>query len=246
MSPDKTFSQTPDTSAAGDSAQKSPLKVDVWSDLVCPWCYIGKRRLEGALARLPDPDAVVVRWRSFELNPAAPRVATETTSVMLARKYGVSAEQAAAMQERVTSAAAGEGLRYRLDLTRAENSFDGHRLIHAAAAHGLQGAMKERLFAAYFTEGLSLGDHATLLRLAAEVGLDEQEARKVLESTAHAQGVRADEELATRLGISGVPFFVLGGRYGISGAQPVEVLLEALEKALQEHAEGATNPLDAL
>lgn len=217
--------------------RQTPLLIEVWSDIVCPWCYIGKRRLEGALARLPDPDAVTVLWRSFELNPGAPRTSPETTRAMLARKYGVSLAEADAMQARVTTLAAQEGLKYRIELTRPENSFDGHRLIHFAASRGLQGAMKERLFSAYFTEGVSLGDKDELIRLAKEVGLEGREAAEALEAGSFADDVRADEERAVRLGIRGVPFFVIAGRYGISGAQPVEVMLEAVEKGLKKSEE---------
>jgi predicted DsbA family dithiol-disulfide isomerase len=220
------------------SPGKTSFLIEVWSDIVCPWCYIGKRRLEKALERLPDPDVVTVLWRSFELNPGAPRTSTETTRAMLARKYGVSLAEADGMQARVTALAAAEGLKYRLELTRPESSFDGHRLIHFAASQGLQGdlqgVMKERLFSAYFTEGVSLGDREALIRLAEEAGLDGREAGKALEEGSFADAVRADEERAVRLGIRGVPFFVIAGKYGISGAQPVEVMLEAMEKGLRE------------
>jgi predicted DsbA family dithiol-disulfide isomerase len=216
---------------------KTPLLVEVWSDIVCPWCYIGKRRLEGALARLPDPDAVTVLWRSFELNPGAPGTSPETTREMLSRKYGVSLEQADAMQARVTTLAAQEGLKYRIELTRPENSFDAHRLIHFAASHDLQGAMKERLFSAYFTEGVPLGDRNALIRLAEEVGLEGREAGAALEAGSFADDVRADEDRAVQLGIRGVPFFVIAGKYGVSGAQPVEVLLDAVERGLEEKRE---------
>jgi predicted DsbA family dithiol-disulfide isomerase len=211
--------------------RKTEMAVEIWSDVVCPWCYIGKRRLEAALARFSRQDAVSLRWRSFELNPDAPRTSPETSRAMLARKYGVSLEQADAMQARVTGLAAQEGLAYRLELTRPESSFDAHRLIHFAAARDRQDAMKERLFRAYFTEGASLGDASTLIRLAEETGLDGREAGDALEAGLFADDVRADEEQAIRLGIRGVPFFVIAGRYGISGAQPAETILEALEKA---------------
>ncbi len=208
--------------------------LEVWSDVVCPWCYIGKRRLESALARFSRQDAVTVKWRSYQLNPGAAKTTDETTRTMLARKYGVSLEQADAMQARVTEVAAGEGLKYRLELTRPENSFDAHRLIHLADMHGLQDAMKERLLAGYFTEGASIGDRDTLIRLAKEAGMTgliERAVVATLEGDAFADAVRADAAKATALGIQGVPFFVIAGRYGVSGAQPAETLLEAIEEA---------------
>jgi predicted DsbA family dithiol-disulfide isomerase len=217
-----------------NSANMPSLTVEVWSDVVCPWCYIGKRRLEAALARFPRQDAVTVRWRSYELNPSAPKTATESTREMLARKYGVGLEQADAMQARVAGLAAQEGLRYRLDLTRPESSFDAHRLIHFAETRGLQDAMKERLFAAYFTEGASIGDRKTLLGLAKDVGLDGNEAGAILDGDAFADAVRDDVRQAGQLGIQGVPFFVIAGRLGVSGAQSADTLLEVLEKGWEE------------
>jgi predicted DsbA family dithiol-disulfide isomerase len=153
---------------------------------------------------------------------------------MLARKYGVSLEQADAMQSRVAGLAAQEGLKYRLDLTRPENSFDAHRLLHFAKTLDLQDEMMERLFAAYFTEGASIGDRETLIRLAKEVGLEGREVEAALEGGSFADDVRADEEQAVRLGISGVPFFVFAEKFGVSGAQPVETLLEVMERAWGE------------
>lgn len=210
------------------------MHVEIWSDILCPWCYIGKRRLETALSRFAGRDAVRVTWRSFQLDPSAPRDSDETTRAMLARKYGVSPEQADAMQERVARIAAEEGLEYRLEKSRVENSFDAHRLLHLAHAAGgeeLQSALKERLFAANFTEGLRISDHDTLLRLALEAGLDPEEARAVLESDRYADAVRVDRDEASRLGVTGVPFFVFDRKFGVSGAQPADTLLRALEEA---------------
>jgi predicted DsbA family dithiol-disulfide isomerase len=210
------------------------MDVEIWSDVVCPWCYIGKRRFEAALDRFERRDVVEVTWRSFQLDPSAPRSSVETTRSMLARKYGVSLEQADAMQERVVSLAAREGLRYRIDLTRHENSFDAHRLLHLAKARDLQDDLKERLFSAHFTEGLSISDVATLTRLATETGLDAGEVSSVLGGNAYADDVRADIESAARLGIRGVPFFLVAGRYGVSGAQAPETMLEALRAGWAE------------
>lgn len=210
------------------------MLIEIWSDVVCPWCYIGKRRFEHALEGFERRDAVEVVWRSFLLDPSAPRVPSETTRVMLARKYGVSLEQADAMQARVVSLAAAEGLKYRVDLTRHESSVDAHRLLHLAKARGLQDALKERLFSAHFVEGLSISDPGTLTRLAAETGLDAKEASAVLAGDTYADDVKADIERAVHLGIRGVPFFLVAGRYGVSGAQASETMQEALRTAWTE------------
>jgi predicted DsbA family dithiol-disulfide isomerase len=205
----------------------APLTVEIWSDIVCPWCYVGKRRFEHALERFAHRDDVELTWRSFELDPGAPPEREHSSAEHLAAKYGMSVEQAQEMNAQMTELAAGEGLEYHLDRTRGGNSFDAHRLLHLAAAHGLQDTMKERLMRAYFTEGEAIGDAETLVRLATEVGVDPDG----LLNDAYADAVRADEELAMRIGIRGVPFFVLDRRHGVSGAQPSELLLEALDKA---------------
>ena len=207
------------------------MNIEIWSDVVCPWCYIGKRRLEAALAQFPHRDSVTITWRSFELDPHAPRDFTGTLDERLARKYGVSLEEAAEMNARVSGLAAESGLEYHLDRARPSNTFDAHRLIHLGAARGIQGAVKERLLRAYFTEGQPIGDAETLARLAADAGLDAEEARAVLAGDAYAADVRADEARATEFGIRGVPFVVLDERFGVSGAQPVEVFLDALQTA---------------
>jgi predicted DsbA family dithiol-disulfide isomerase len=208
------------------------VNVEIWSDVVCPWCYIGKRRFERALAAFEHRNEVEVQWRSFELDPRAAREPSgEDPAERLARKYGMTREDALAAHARVTGLAAQEGLTYRLDAARPANTFDAHRLLHLAAERGVQAAAEERLFAAYFTEGRSLGDPDTLVALAAEVGLDEAAAREVLRSDAYADAVAADEREASELGISGVPFFVVDRRYGISGAQPAELIQQALERA---------------
>jgi predicted DsbA family dithiol-disulfide isomerase len=211
-----------------------PLSVEVFSDVVCPWCYIGKRRFEAALERFAHRDDVEVTWRSFELDPDAPADRQGPPAERLAEKYGVSLDEARAMNARVTETAAQDGLEYHLDLARGGNTFDAHRAIHLAAAHGLQAEAQERLMRAYFTEGEPIGDPETLVRLLAELGVDADEARAALAGDAYAEEVRADEELAVRMGVRGVPFFVLGRRYGVSGAQPAEALLAALEQAWEE------------
>jgi predicted DsbA family dithiol-disulfide isomerase len=207
----------------------APLTVEIWSDVVCPWCYIGKRRFEAAVAEFEHEVDVV--WRSFELDPGAPATREHSAAEHLAAKYGMSLEQAQASHAQMTELAAQEGLEYHFDKARGGNSFDAHRLIHLAAAHGKQAEAQERVMRAYFTEGVAIGDREQLVALAADLGLDPDEARSVLVSDAYADAVREDERLAQRIGINGVPFFVLDRRYGVSGAQPAEILVQALEKA---------------
>jgi predicted DsbA family dithiol-disulfide isomerase len=211
-----------------------PLTVEIWSDVVCPWCYIGKRRFEAALESFAHRDEVTVMWRSFELDPEAPVHAEGTGAERLAAKYGMTVERATQLHAEMTERAAGEGLEYHLEQTRSGNTFDAHRLIHLAATYGHQGAAQERLMRAYFTEGEPISDRETLVRLVAELGVDPDEARTALELDRFAEDVREDEALASQLGIQGVPFFVFERRYGVSGAQPSDVLLNVLERAWDE------------
>lgn len=215
------------------SGMTTPLRIDVWSDLACPWCYIGKRRLDAALAQAAPAGGVEVTWRAFELDPTAPAVRDDglTQAERLAAKYRRSAAEAEAMITNVTRIAAGDGLAFRIDRSKSGNTFDAHRVVKLAATHGHGTAAKERLFAAHFTEGQALGDRATLAALAAEVGLDAAEVTAMLASDRFAAEVRADQRLARELGISGVPFFVFDQRLAVSGAQPVEALVGALAQA---------------
>ena len=206
------------------------MDVEIWSDIACPWCYIGKRRFEAALARFEHRDEVTVAWRSFELDPEAPAERSGDRAEHLARKYGMSLEQARAAEAQMTDTAAGEGLEFRFDIARSGNTFDGHRLVHLARAHGLQDEMKERLLRAYFTEGELISDDATLVRLAREVGLPAEEAEHVLREGRYADEVRDDERTAAAFGISAVPTFVVDRAIGASGAHPPEALLELLRQ----------------
>jgi predicted DsbA family dithiol-disulfide isomerase len=212
------------------------MRVDVWSDIACPWCYVGKRRLEAALERFPHRGDVQVVWRAFELDPAAPP--EKDTSLpyaeRLATKYRCSVAQAERMIGQMTAMARGDGLDFRFDAVRPGNTFDAHRVLHLAGERGIQDAVKERLLRAYMTEGQPIGDRETLARLAGEAGLDAGEVRAMLASDAHTRAVREEEAAALELGIGGVPFFVIDGRYGVSGAQPAELLLEALTVAWNE------------
>lgn len=223
------------------------MQVEIWSDVVCPWCHIGKRRLEAALAQFPHRDDVEVRWRSFELDPGAaseqadePHRETDYRD-RLARKYGTSPEQAQRMLAQMTAAAAAEGLDFRFDRARRANTFDAHQVIHLAGERGVQDAVTERLLTAYFSEGAAVGDREVLQQLAVQAGLDADEVGAALRDQRFAESVRADEEEAAKLGASAVPFFVVDRAYGISGAQPPEQLLRVLERAWSER-----QPLTAL
>lgn len=206
------------------------MDVEIWSDVACPWCYVGKRRLESALARFEHAEEVRVIWRSFELDPTAPRERDGDLAARLADKYGMTLEQARASQRELTEVAAGEGLDFRFDIARSGLTFDAHRVIHLAADHGLQDAMKERLMRAYFGEGELVGDPEALVRLATEVGLPEAEVRATVTGDRYADAVREDEQDAQRLGISAVPTFVINRALGASGAQPPEQLLDLLRQ----------------
>lgn len=214
------------------------MKVEIWSDVVCPWCYIGKRRFEAALERFPQRDQVELVWRSFELDPAAPASPQQPGGYVdrLAKKYGTTTDRAQQMVDNVTDAAASEGLDFRFDVARHGNTFDAHRLLHLALEMGVQDELKERLDHGTFTEGLPVSDHAALTQIAVDVGLDEATVTEVLGSEAYADAVRADEAQARAFGISAVPFFVVDGKYGVPGAQPPDVLLDALTKAWQERS----------
>jgi predicted DsbA family dithiol-disulfide isomerase len=215
------------------------MLVDIWSDVVCPWCYLGKRRFEAALQNFDHRDDVEVHWHSFELDPNAGPASDVPGAERLASKYGMSVEEAQARHAQLEQLAASEGLEYHLDRTRGGNSFDAHRLHQLAIDRGLGDALMERLMRAYFTDGDTIGDRDTLLRIGADAGLDADEAREVLDSDRYSDEVRADESTAARLGIRGVPFFVLGRRYGVSGAQTADIMLQALQQAWNETEAGA-------
>ena len=207
------------------------MQIEIWSDVVCPWCYIGKRRFEQALAQFEGRDDVHIVWRSFELDPDAPPQYPGTLDDLLSSKYDVSGEEAAGMNDRVTRMAAEAGLEYHLERARPGNTFDAHRLIHYANSKGVGERAMEGLMHAYFSDSLPVGDREALIKLAPGFGIAEEEARSVLESENWSEEVRADENRAKELGIGGVPFFVLNEQLGVSGAQPVEVFADALRQA---------------
>jgi predicted DsbA family dithiol-disulfide isomerase len=210
------------------------MKVEIWSDVGCPWCYIGKRRFERALDAFAHADDVDVVWRSFELNPDTPREFEGGVDEYLAEIKGLAPTQVHAMFKQVTTIAAAEGLDYRFDRVRHGNTFDAHQVIHLAATHGLAEAMKERLLKAYFVDGEPVGDAGTLARLAGEVGLDTDDVRAALAENRFADDVRADQAQARAYGINGVPFFVVDGKYGVSGAQESTVFAQVLDQAWAE------------
>ena len=207
------------------------MRVEIWSDVICPWCYIGKRQFEKALQDFEHRDQVDVVHRSFQLDPTSPRGVTVDVTDMLADKYGMSPEQAVQMNRQMEERAAGVGLEYHLEGGRAGNTADAHRLVHLAAKHGLQDTIVEALYKAHFTDGRSIFDHDSLVRIVEEAGLDAAAARETLASTTFTADVEADQREARDLGANGVPFFVIDRRYGISGAQPPEAFTEALTRA---------------
>jgi predicted DsbA family dithiol-disulfide isomerase len=212
------------------------VNVEIWSDIACPWCYVGKRRFEQALSRFEHAGEVRVTWRSFELDPDAPRERTGDRAARLAEKYGISVERAHELEQGLVETAAGDGLELRFDIARSGSTFDGHRLIHLAAAHGLQESMQQRLLSAYFTEGELIADEETLVRLGVELGLDGEEIREMLASERFAEDVREDEASARQLGIAAVPTFVVDRAIGVSGAQPPDVLLDLLREGFSRQA----------
>ena len=213
------------------------MRIDIWSDVVCPWCYIGKRRLEKALAEFAHADDVEIHWRSFQLDPSAPTEPVETVAEGLGRKYGGGTEAGAEMIDRVEAVAAEEGMIWRYRESQRVGTVDAHRLLHLAHAEGgaeLQGQVKEALLHAYFAEARNIADHVELRDITGSAGLSATSVDRVLASDEFTDEVWADIEQAQALGATGVPFFVVDERYGVSGAQPVEMLTQVLERAWSE------------
>ena len=212
------------------------MKIEIWSDIACPWCFIGKRRFESALSQFAHRDALDVVWRSFELDQSAPARQDRPAVELLAAKYRMPQSQAQFMMDNMTATGAAEGIMFRFDRLISGNTFDAHRLTHFAATHQQREAMVERLFTAYFANGEAIGEHDTLVRLAGELGLDPAEVRSMLDGDTFAAEIRDDERRAQELGITGVPFFAIDERYGISGAQPASAILATLTNAWAEAA----------
>jgi len=222
------------TTMNSNTLKKEKMKVEIWSDVMCPFCYIGKRKFENALSRFEHADSVEVTWKSFQLNPAMKTDATKSTVQYLAEVKGWSLEQAQQSTAYVTNMAGEVGLEYHLDKAIVANSFDAHRFIQLAKKHNKGDAAEERLFKAYFTEGKNTADHATLIQLATDIGLDAGEMKAVLQSDTYSEEVRHDLAEAQQLGVSGVPFFVINRKYAVSGAQQPETFLGALSRAWSE------------
>lgn len=212
----------------------TPMQVEIWSDVVCPWCYLGKRRLERALSDFAHRDQVQVVYRSFELDPSAPAGVTTPTVDLLSAKYGMSPAQAEQAQGQMEERAAADGLTFRMSGLRSGNTRDAHRLLQLAKDAGRQDELMEKLQRAYFTDQESIFDHDSLVGLAVAAGLDSAEVRDVLASDRYTDHVETDEKMAQALGATGVPLFVIDRKYGISGAQPPETISAVLERAWAE------------
>ncbi len=210
------------------------MKIEIWSDVACPWCYIGKRRFETALAAFPHRDSVEVQWRSYQLDPTLPEHYDGTELDYLSTRKGMAPAQVSQMFEHVAAQAKGEGLNYRFDAVVVANSFTAHRLIHLAAGHGKQDAAKERLLSDHFEHGRDIGSQEYLTALGLDLGLDAGELAELFSTDAYSDAVRNDIAEARALGISGVPFFVIDRKFGLSGAQPAETFSAALEQAWQD------------
>lgn len=213
------------------------MKVEIWSDVVCPFCYIGKRKFEQALDKFAGKETVEVVWKSFQLDPSTQPAPGVSVIENLAEKKGISIEHSEKMHENVTQAASEVGLEYNFDKAIVANTMSAHKLTHFAAKHGLQDAIEEALFKAYFTEGKNIGDIETLLSIASDLGLDKDEAKKALHDSLYAAEVQKDIEEAQLLGVRGVPFFVFNRQYAVSGAQPSDVFSDILAKVAQEETQ---------
>lgn len=209
----------------------SLMKIDVWSDVVCPWCYIGIANLDAALEQFEHADQVDVVFHSYQLDPSAPRRDDTDLVTLLAAKYGTSRENIEANQDRLVALGAERGIDFRFDRTTRGNTHDAHRLLHLALAHGLQSELKRRLGRAYFTDGDPIGEHETLRKAAADVGLDPAEVDDVLAGERYANDVVLDIATARKMGVTGVPFFVADQALAVAGAQPPEVLLDVIRQA---------------
>ncbi|TDG37411.1 DsbA family oxidoreductase [Pedobacter changchengzhani] len=213
------------------------MKVEIWSDVMCPFCYIGKRHFEKALEKLPFKDEIEVDWKSYQLNPEYHNTNNETVYEYLSRSKGMPIEQAKQMGAQVADMAKQAGLTINFDTNIPANTFNAHRLIHLAAKHNLQDLAEETLFEAHFVNSKNIGETSVLIDLAVEIGLDKVEAAQVLNSDEFAEAVRYDVYESQNLGIRGVPYFVMDRKFGVSGAQPVQAFVEALTQSFTEWKE---------
>lgn len=210
------------------------MKIEIWSDYICPFCYIGKRKIERAIEKFEHKNDIVIQYKSYELSPDATYIPGKSYHELLADKYNMTTEKAKQMNENIRLQASENGLEYDFDLMQPTNTFDAHRIAKLAAKENKGQEMTERLFKAYFTEGLLISDHNTLRRLANDVGVDAEKVNLILESRKLSSHVRDDEEQAAQIGVQGVPFFVLNETYAVSGAQPIEVFIEIFNKVWEE------------
>jgi predicted DsbA family dithiol-disulfide isomerase len=210
------------------------MKVDIWSDIRCPFCYIGKRKFEAALEHFEHKDKIEITWHSFELDPELKTNPDKDVHDYLAELKGASRDWSVKVHHKLTQTAKDAGLTYNFDKAVVANSFDAHRLIQLANMHGLGDAAEESLFKAYFTDGKNIDDHATLRSIGASIGLEKTEVEEMLASGAFANHVRSDEAQAHRIGVNGVPFFVFNDRYAVSGAQPSNIFFDTLQKSWKE------------
>jgi protein disulfide-isomerase len=207
------------------------MQVEIWSDIMCPFCYIGKRKFEAALEKFPKKNEVEIIWKSYQLDPNIKEQPGKDIYTYLAEAKGQTKEWSIKMHENVVNMAKSVGLEYNFDKAVVANSFDAHRVIQLAKKHGLGDAIEERLFKAYFTEGKNFADHETLAAIGEEIGLNREEILRVLNSKDLADNVHSDVEEGRRLGLQGVPFFVFNRKIGVAGAQDSTVFLQALEEA---------------
>ncbi|WPR72370.1 DsbA family oxidoreductase [Flavobacterium sp. NG2] len=213
---------------------ENKLKIQIWSDIMCPYCYIGKRRIEGALAQFGHQEAVDIEWKSFQLDANFVASADDNIYDHLAEKYRKDREWAKEMVDNMTQNAKNSGLDFNFDKAILANSYNAHRLLHLAKKHGLGDALKELLFKAYLTDGKNVDDLATLSALGQEVGMNKELVEGVLNSDAYGDAVKQDMMMAQQIGIQGVPFFVFDDKYAVSGAQHVETFVKTLEKVWEE------------
>ena len=210
------------------------MKVEIWSDIVCPFCYIGKRKFENALKDFDQKDQVEIVWRSFQLDAELKQVPGQSVHEYLAQRKGVSAEKGKEMNDYMAAAAKEVGLSYNFDNAIINNTLDAHRLSHLAATHGLQNEVEEALFAAYYTLGKDIGDIDTLTEIGVSAGLNVAEIKSMFATDAFVDAVRNDQYTAQQVGVQGVPFFVFNEKYAVSGAQPTDVFKQVLEKVWEE------------
>lgn len=214
--------------------ENQKMKIEIWSDVICPFCYIGKRQFDNALAQFPNQEKIEVIWKSYQLSPDMKTDTSKSVYQFLAEHKGISLAQSKQMHENVVSMAKKEGLDYHFDKAISANSFRAHRFLHLAKAKNLQHQAEEKLFAAYFTEGKNIDDIGVLLQIATEIGIDTEEAKTALNSDSYRTAVQTDIQEAENIGVTGVPFFVLNRKYAVSGAQGTATFLQALQQAYNE------------